>query len=90
MRITEKQLDALCEHLNTTLKRPLKPWVRDDQGNLKAQIGNIHVYMCLGVCALHEMANEGGGVRVIVSGRTKRDCFDQVHAYLRGVESCQR
>jgi len=88
MRISEKQLDVLCDRLNTTLNRPLKPWVREN-GKNKAQIGNIHVYSCLGVWALHGMVNDCGGVRVIVSGSTKRECFDQGHAYLRGVESCR-
>lgn len=86
MRITEKDLDILANRMNKTLKRPLKPWVREGDKN-KAQIGNIHVYSCLGVVALHEMVNEGGGIRVLVSGSTKRECYDQGHAWLRGYEA---
>lgn len=88
IRITDKDLDNLCNRMNETLGKPLKPWIRENDRN-KAQIGNIHVYSCLGVYALHEMVNEGGGVRVIVSGSTKRECYDLGHAWLNGCERCQ-
>ena len=83
IRITDKDLDNLCNRMNETLGKPLKPWIRENDRN-KAQIGNIHVYSCLGVYALHEMVNESGGIRVIVSGSTKRECFDLGHAWLNG------
>lgn len=83
MRISEKDLNILANRMNETLGKPLKPWIRENDRN-KAQIGNIHVYSCLGVWAFHEMVNDGGGIRVIASGSTKRELYQLGHAWLNG------
>lgn len=86
MRITEKALDIVASRINAALGTPEKPWIRGD-GRMIAQIGNVHLYRCLGVWALHQMVNESGGIKVVVSGDTARSCYDQAHAYLRGLET---
>lgn len=87
-RITEAHLKAKVEWLNKMTGNPTDPYARDDSGHLKANIGNYHIsHACGGVC-LHQMVNEGGGVRDIFNcGHiTKRDLAERISAYMLGIE----
>ena len=86
-RITDKHLQALADRINRVLGTPLQPWTRVDGRNV-ANIGNFHVYHAYGGVNLHQMANESGGVTTPISmgTRTKRELYEQMHAYLSGLE----
>jgi hypothetical protein len=86
-RITNKQLSALCEWLNEITDSPAEPYTQID-GKLRANIGNYHISGAYGGVCLHRMMNESGGVNTPLSSGhgTKRELFEQMHAYIRGIE----
>jgi len=89
-RITEKDLEATVEYLNRLTDSPATPYTRLDD-KLKANIGNYHLSHAYGGVKLHRMVNEGGGVREPISTgyTTKRDLYNQIHAFIRGIEASQ-
>ena len=79
-RTTRKQLDFLCDRINSAKKTPPAPY--DDK--LVGQIGNFHLSGAYGGVSLHQTMTEGGGVRDVFScGHvTKRDLYNRMSAYL--------
>jgi hypothetical protein len=89
MRITIKHLRPLIVRLNRIAGTPLEPWSWDDDvGKHRSNIGNFHIDSAYGGYSLHQMANECGGVRDVfsVGHIPARALYDQIHAYLRGIE----
>ena len=90
-RITEKQLEYLVERINTVTGNPLKSWVQvtEQSGKVRnvAQIGNYHLDWAYGSVMLVQMDNAGGGIHTITGRCTKRECYDQMQAFLRGIEA---
>jgi hypothetical protein len=86
-RITDKQLQSLCDYINELTGSPLTPYTRDEQG-FRANIGNYHLSHAYGGVCLHRMVNEGGGIRTILtSGHvTKRELYNAMQAYIRGLD----
>ena len=90
MRITEKDLQATCDRINRIMDTPLEPYARGE-GNLVANIGCYHLDHAYGGVALHQMDNEGGGVRDIFGGDlTKRDLYERMHAFIKGLEEVKK
>ena len=91
MRITIKHLRPLVDRLNRTAGTPSEPWSYDEDGKIRSNIGNFHLSGAYGGHSLHQMANECGGVRDVFSiGHVPaRALYDQIHAFLRGIE-CAR
>jgi hypothetical protein len=89
-RITEKDLESTVEYLNRLTDSPSTPYTRIDD-KLQANIGNYHLSHAYGGVKLHRMVNEGGGVREPISTgyTTKRDLYNQMHAFIRGLESAK-
>lgn len=87
-RITEKQLRAVVDRINAATGSPLYPYL-EINGKWTAQIGNYHLDMAYGGVKLARMCSEGGGTSdVLRSGFcTKRELYDQLHAFLRGLEA---
>ena len=83
-RITVKHLEQLCEYLNELTGNPVKPW--NEKG--RANIGNYHLSYAYGGVCLHQNVNESGGVTTpIIHGHVaKRELFDLMHAYIKGIE----
>ena len=67
--------------LNEALNNPLELYK-----NGKAQIGNIHICRQNGYISIQQTRNEGGGVRSLASGLTKREAYDWYRAALEGIE----
>jgi hypothetical protein len=88
-RITEKQLEALVSWINELTGSPATSYTRNDEGKLSANIGNYHLYHAYGGVNLHRMSNEGGGVNTPLGGgtRTKRELFNQLHAFINGLRA---
>lgn len=80
-RTTQKQLEFLCERINSAKKTPPAPY--DDK-----LIGNFHLSGAYGGVCLHQTMNESGGVRdVFGCGHvTKRDLYNRMSAYLVACE----
>ena len=89
-RITEKDLEGTVEYLNRLTDSPSTPYTRTGD-KLQANIGNYHLSHAYGGVKLHRMVNEGGGVREPISTgyTTKRDLYNQMHAFIRGLESAK-
>jgi len=85
MRTTLAQIRLLIDELNKQLDRPLKPYIKEND-KLTAQIGNFHLYQAYGSYGLHEMANEGGGVRQTIALGTKKELYTALHKLIQGVE----
>jgi hypothetical protein len=82
-RITDKQLDSLCEYLNTITNSPQAPWA-----NGRANVGNYHISHAYGGVCLHRQVNEGGGVNCPLSHgySTKRELYNTMQAFIKGLE----
>lgn len=92
-RITDKDLKNLCDTLNTVTGNPLQPYsTKPGESHHTANPGNFHVSYAYGGAQLHQMANEGGGVRSVLSTgyTTKRKLWDAMHCYLAGLEETHR
>lgn len=88
-RITQKQIEALADRINEATGSPRAAWTRNEAGDLRANIGNYHISYAYGGASLHRMSNEYGGVSSVFGyGHVpKRALWDQMHAFLRGIEA---
>ena len=83
-RISEKQLNAVVKRINEVTDSPEAAYTNNGRGKLKANVGNYHLEFAYGRVGLARMVNESGGVTMIFNGGTKRELFDQMHAFLTG------
>jgi hypothetical protein len=88
-RITEKQLESLVHWVNELTNSPPTSYTRTEDGKLSANIGNYHLYFAYGGVNLHRMTNTGGGVNTPLGEgtRTKRELFNQLHAFINGLRA---
>ena len=89
-RITIANLQAVVDRINRVTGSPSTPWRREGDRN-RANIGNYHLSHAHGGACLHRMANESGGVTTPLGfGHVpKRELYEQLHAFLRGIEAAQ-
>lgn len=83
-RITHKNCERLCDAINEMTGSPKASYVKEASGRLRSQIGNYHLYRCLGVCSLVRMDNESGGIRTIIHASTAPELFERMHAWMDG------
>lgn len=88
-RVTEKQLQAIVDRINTVTKSPIQPYSKNKKGMPFSNIGNYHLSHAYGGVSLHRMVNECGGVDdVFRCGHVpKRVLADLMHAFLSGIEA---
>jgi hypothetical protein len=57
-------------------------------GKSVANVGNFHLSSAYGGVALVQMVGSSGGISMpLMQGHTtKRDCYDQVYAFIKGIE----
>ena len=91
-RISIKDLERRVSYLNTLTGNPQKPWIRNDDGKLVAQIGNYHLSQAYGGVCIHQMLSSGGGVTTPIFGGhvPKREAYQQLNAYIAGIENQKR
>ena len=91
-RITEKQLESLVTLINEITGSPLEPYSRAADGKLNANIGNYHLSHAYGGVNVHRMVNHGGGINCPINHGyvTKRELYNAMHAYIRGLEHTKR
>ena len=84
-RVTEKQLDAIANRINTMCGAPLAPYV-----NGVAQIGCAHISHAYGGVALHRMTNASGGAcDVFGAGHMpKKELAARMFSYIAGLQDC--
>lgn len=84
-RITNKDIKGALDRLNSALGRNVETYSKREDGTYKANIGNFHEYSAYGMVGLHEMFNEGGGVKSHGGLGTKRELYERIHAMLDGI-----
>lgn len=84
-RITDRDIKGALDRLNNVLGRSTEPYTKGEDGKYHANIGNFHVNSAYGMVGLHEMFNEGGGVRSHGGLVTKRELYERIHAMLDGI-----
>jgi ribulose 1,5-bisphosphate carboxylase large subunit-like protein len=77
-------MDAKLHRLNTLLARPVDTYAAPGAAN----IGNIHLGNAHGGWYLEVIANEGGGVHVMLDGQrhTAREMYDILSAMIVAIE----
>lgn len=87
-RITDKNLQALCDRINRIKGSPMEPYSKGEDGRYVANVGNYHLSHAYGGVSLECMINEAGGVSTPFGcGHvTKRDLWNRMQAYLLGLE----
>jgi len=89
-RITVSNLEAVVRRINQATNSPADPYMKRGDKYV-AQVGCYHLSGAYGGYALHQMVNEGGGVRDVFGGHiAKRDLWERMHAFLRGVEATSK
>ena len=83
-RITDKNLQAVCDRINRLMGTPMDPYIDG-----KAQIGNYHLSHAYGGVTLHCMHNESGGVlEPLMTGHVpKRELYNQMFAFIAGINA---
>ena len=91
-RIRESTLQALTNRLNKLTGSPTESWTKNGDGQYKANIGNYHIDHAYGGVSLERMMNDGGGVTcpLGLGHVSKRELYEQIHAYIRGIEEGKR
>lgn len=85
-RIKISDLEAQVRHLNDLTNSPQSTWI-ETNGKYLAQIGNYHLSGAYGGYGLHRIVTLGGGVDDIFYGHySKRELYEKIDAYLRGIE----
>lgn len=85
-RITTKDLQAVVDRINRVTNSPMESWTRGADGKLRANIGNYHLDSAYSGYGLCRMMNEGGGVTSVLPGFVpKREIYEKMHAFLRGI-----
>ena len=88
MRITEKDLKAVVQRINSILGASETPWTfHSTTKTSKANIGNYHISHAYGGVALHRMMREGGGISdVFSSGHIpKKELYYMMQAFITGI-----
>ena len=84
-RISVNNLQAVVDRINKVTGNNPASYTKTETG-FTGNIGNYHLSGAYGGYALHQMVNDGGGVRDIFGGfRPKRELYDLMQAYLKGI-----
>lgn len=89
-RITDRDLNGLVARINRTFGEREEAYTSDAEG-FRANVGTFVIDHAYGGVSLYRLMNEGGGVTdVLRTGHTtKRDLYNQMHAFLNGIETCE-
>lgn len=85
--ITKHDLEAVVERINRATNSPPTPYTKTGDKYV-SNIGNYHLDWAYGGVRLVRMNNEGGGIQSILPGFvSKRELYEKMQAFLRGVEA---
>jgi hypothetical protein len=90
-RITRSFLDSKAQTINSMTGSPFEPYCTVD-GKAIANVGNYHISGAYGGYCLHQMSNEGGGVKDVFScGHIPaRELAGLISAYTAGLYDATR
>lgn len=83
-RVTDRDLDRLCDRINELTGSPMRPWGPDG-----ANVGNYHIGSAYGGVRLERMFNTGGGITTpLRSGYvSRRELYEALSAFIAGLET---
>lgn len=85
--ITKKDLENVVDRINRATNSPMTPYTQTD-GKYTANIGNYHLDWAYGGVCLVRTDSEGGGIQSILPGFvSKRELYEKMHAFLRGIDA---
>ncbi len=91
-RITDKDLNGMIARLNRLTGMPAEPYAKNGD-RYEPQAGCYHLSHAYGGVCLHRMSLTAGctGVTTPLTGGhvTKRELYDQIYAFIRGIETEQ-
>ena len=88
-RITKSQLENLAALVNRYTGSPEKPYTREGD-TLAKHPGSFYISYANGGVSLERLCEGGGATDVLTSGHvTKRELYQRMHAFLKGLEMVQ-
>lgn len=85
-RITQKDLEGLCDVINDALGNERKPYGEPTAKGCNPNPNVYHLDYAYGGVKLVKMMDKGTGVRDIFSGYvTKKELYDEMRAYIEGI-----
>jgi hypothetical protein len=86
-RITENHLQAMIDEINAATGSPMEAYTNNGASYI-SNVGHYHLDSAYGGHSLVRMHNEHGGVKSIIDGfHTKREIFELMRSYLKGIEA---
>jgi hypothetical protein len=86
-RINKAQLAAVLALINETTGHSTEAWTKGDDGRFRSNVGTYALDWAYGGVALVQFCNESGGERNITGRGTKRETYNQMRAFLAGIET---
>ena len=87
MRITNNDLELVCNRINEVTNSPLE-YSNKDKEKFESNIGHYHIDKAYGGNKLVRTVNNGGAIEEITYGfLPKRELYNQMQSFLRGIES---
>lgn len=74
-RITDKDIESLCEKFNKLLEAPLE-----------FDIGHYSIYHAYGKVALHKIINKGGGCTEVFGLTTRTELYNSMSCFMAGYQ----
>lgn len=89
-RITQKHLEGMVSRLNRLTNSP-STYMSDIGGKRVINIGHFHIDSAYGGVNLARTCNDGGGISTPIGGGfcTKRELYEKLYSYIRGIELMQ-
>jgi len=86
--ITERELERLIGNVNFALGSPVAPYTKEN-GKYRPNPGCYHLAIESGCYSLHVM-RASCRVDLALSGSSKRNLHDQIHAFLGGITAVKK
>lgn len=92
-RVTKKHLESMALTINDLTGQQVEPYTPQDDGTLKANVGNWHIHVGPGGrFSLDQIVNDGGATRspINLGHIPARDLFERMGAMIYGIQESQR
>jgi len=90
-KIKTSDIEGKLAYLNELTGNPVEPWKENGEAGERANVGNYHLSQNHGGFGINRMSNGAGGCTdpIFCGHRTKRECYNLLCAYVRGIENEQ-
>lgn len=88
-QITKSMLEGKVDLLNKMLGQPTKTYTKNDAGKWVANPNVFYIGAANGGFRLERICNEGGGASDISPRGTKREVYEYISAFIKGIEAAK-